>query len=764
MRHQILAAALLGTLPLAAQQGDRKEHTKMDPVVPESEVPPSPVLSVADALKSFQIAPGFVIEPVVAEPLVEKPVCLDFDAAGRMWVCEMRGYMPDIDGKGENVPEGRISVLEDTDGDGKADKKTVFLDKVLLPRAVAVFDDGILFLDENRLCWAKRDGLKMVGQPEVIDSKFNGGGNVEHKPNGLMPNLDNWLYLAKSDKRIRRVNGKWEIEPTSFRGQWGIARDDWGRLYHNHNSAFMFGESLAPNLLQGNAAVKMKYNDTEGLGNNRTWPIRVTPGVNRAYLSKANGYGEQTLDPKTHKLINCTAAAGLTVYRGTNLPKDWYGMGFSTESSVNLVKAIKIAEKDGKLSGSHPFGEKEFLASTDERFRPVNVYTAPDGSLYLLDMYHGIIQHKTYQTSYLREQHLSRGLDKPGFGHGRIYRIRSTSGKLEPQVDISSLKGLDLVKMLMHANSWHRETAQRVMVDRKDAELVPLLAKLAANGSPVARVHAFWTLEGMGALKSEHLIPALKDKDAKVQASALWACTRLDAAELSKLESGLVAIKPAAPEVAPYLARVLGSLGTAKSLDALAALLKDEPKARFIREAAVSGLHGHEAEFVKLADPKDKGLMAWLDQGAKNASAKGPVGPALKGEQLASFNRGKALFAGEAVCFSCHGPDGSGVVGLGPPLDNSEWVTGKPDVLIKIMLHGMTGPVTVAGVDYAPTADMPSLGMNPMFTDQKLADIATYVRNEWSNKAPAVTESTVKKVRDDNKDRGGKPWTAGELK
>src|SRR5690606_27737735 len=141
--------------------------------------------------------------------------------------------------------------------------------------------------------------------------------------------------------------------------------------------------------------------------------------------------------------------------RGTNFPKDWYGTGFSTESSVNLVKAIRITEKDGKQSGSHPLGEKEFLASTDERIRPVSVYTAPDGSLYLLDMYHGIIQHKTYQPTYPRTQHLSRGLDKPGLGHGRIYRIRSTSGKLEKPVDIAALKGLDLVKMLMHANSWH---------------------------------------------------------------------------------------------------------------------------------------------------------------------------------------------------------------------------------------------------------------------------------------------------------------------
>ena len=762
MRPHTLFAIVLGIFPLAAQQGDRKEHGNMDPVVPEKEIPASPVLSVEDALKSFKIAPGFVIEPVVTEPLVEKPVCLDFDPAGRMWVCEMRGYMPDIDGIGESEPQGRISVLEDSDGDGKADKKTVFLEKVLLPRAVVVFGDGILYLDEHRLLWQKREGLKAVGEPDVVDANFNGGGNVEHKPNGLMPNLDNYLYLAKSDKRIKRDGGKWMIEPTAFRGQWGIARDDYGRLYHNHNSAFMFGESLAPNLLQGNAAVRLKYNDNIALGNNRTWPIRVTPGVNRAYMSRENGYTEQTLDPRTHKLINCTAAAGLTVYRGTNFPKDWYGTGFSTESSVNLLKAIEITEKDGMQSGSHPLGEKEFLASTDERFRPVNVYTAPDGSLYLLDMYHGIIQHKTYQTTYLREQHLSRGLDKPGTGHGRIYRIRSTSGKLEKPVDIAALQGLDLVKMLMHANSWHRETAQRVLVERKDPATLPLLAKLAANGQPIPRIHAIWTLEGLGQLKAEHLASPLKDEDPKVQASALWAATKLDPAELSKLGAGLASLKPAGVEAAPYLARVLGSVGTPEALAALAKLLKAEPEARFIREAAISGLHGHEAEFKALASPGDRQFAQWLDQGERNAAA-AQQGPSLKGADLASWNRGKALYAGEAVCFSCHGPDGSGVTALGPPLDGSEWVTGKPETLVNIMLHGMTGPVTVAGQTYTPTADMPALGMNPMFTDQKMADIATYVRNEWSNKAPAVSPAVVKKQREATKSRSGRPWTAAEL-
>ncbi len=756
--------SLCFALLAVAQQGDG-DGTRMDPVVPENLIPPSPVLSVSEALKSFRLAPGFVIEPVAAEPLVEKPVCLDFDAAGRMWVCEMRGYMPDIDGKGEKTPEGRIVILEDTNSDGKADKRTVFLEKLLLPRALCVYEDGVLFMDETRLCWIKRKGDLPDGTAKVIQTKMMEAGNVEHKPNGLLSNLDNRLYLAKSDNRLRRNGDDWQIEPTAFRGQWGIARDDYGLLYHNNNSTLLFADLLAPNLLMGNPGVKMKFKDFTQLGSNRVWPARVTPAVNRAYQSKAHGFDTDTLDPKTYKLVNATAAAGMTIYRGTNFPKAWHGTAFVTESVANLVKAIRIEEKDGTPKGGFPMEESEFLASTDERFRPVNAYNAPDGSLYLLDMYHGIIQHSTYMTSYLRKQTLARGLESPGFGHGRIYRIRSTAGKIEKQTNLAALQGLDLVKMLMAPNAWQREMAQRLLVERNDPATIPFLAKLAAGGATVARIHAIWTLEGMNALKAEHLVAAIRSDDAKLQASALWASTRLSADEPAKLEPVLLAAKPASPEVVPYLTRALGPLGTAKAFERLASLIKSDGKEPFVRQAAISGLDRHETEFrdARMKDTNDKELLTWLDQGSKDASAATPADSGLKGAELASFQRGKTMFHGEAACFGCHSADGAGMPNLGPPLDESEWVTGKPETLVRILLHGMTGPVTVDGETYTPAADMPGLGMNPAITDQALADIATYVRNEWSNKAAPVPATFVKTQRELTKDRSGLSWTAKDL-
>ena len=764
MLARISILSLVFIASLFAREGDRKGG-RMAPVVPENLIPPSPVLSVDEALKSFRLAPGFVIEAVAAEPLVEKPVCLDFDTAGRMWVCEMRGYMPDIDGIGEAVPEGRIVILEDSDQDGKIDKRTVFLDKLLLPRAIAVFTDGVLFMDEHRLCWIKRKGDLADGEPQRIDTKIVDVGNVEHKPNGLLANLDNRYYLAKSDKRLHRVGGGWELETTQFRGQWGIARDDYGRLYHNNNSTLLFGDLLVPNLLQGNPGVKMKVTDFTQLGTNRVWPARVTPAVNRAYMSKANGFGSDTLDPETHKLISATSAAGMAIYRGTDFPKEWYGTAFTTEPVSNLIKAIHIEEANAVMKGTHPLGESEFLASTDERFRPVNAYNAPDGSLYIVDMYHGIIQHKTYMTRYLRDQTLSRGLDAPGFGQGRIYRIRSTSGKLETLKNLAALQGLDLVKVLMHPNVWQRETAQRLLVERKDSATIPYLAKLTAGGSALARIHAIWTLEGMGALAAEHLVPAIQSSDAKLQSSALWASTRLTRAELNKLEPVLVNATPAAIEVAPYLARALGPLGTPKAFARLAGLIDSQGKTPFVREAAVSGLDQHEIEFrdAWIKDSKDKTLLAWLEQGSKGGGSDAPLTSSLKGSALASYERGRTMFHGEAACFGCHSADGAGMPNLGPPLDDSQWVTGNPDTLIKILLHGMTGPVSVDGAIYNPAADMPGLSMNPAMTDQSLADLATYIRNEWSNQAKPVPVSLVKRQRELTKDRTGRAWTAKEL-
>lgn len=764
MKRSLIPFALFPAL-VSAQNGDKKD-TNFTPVVPAEMIPAAPVLSVKEALKGFQIAPGFVIEPIAAEPLVDKPVAIDIDPAGRLWVCEMTGFMPDLDGKGEELPQGKIVVLEDTNGDGVMDKRTVFLDQIVLPRAVSVFPDGVLFIDEHELQWVKRDGLKIVGKPEVVQKGLVGEGNPEHKMNGLMRNLDNWLYNAKSSKRLRRIDGKWVIQSTTDRGQWGITHDDYGRLYANNNSAFLIGEALAPDLLGDNSKANFKISAGVQIGSNNTWPIRVTPGVNRAYQSKKNGYPNDTLNPETFKLTDCTAASGPVIYRGTNFPKEWYGRAFSPEPSVNLLKVIDIQDKDAALKGSHPLGKTEFLATTDERFRPVNTYNSPDGSLMVVDMSHGILQHKFYLTSYLRQQYASRGLDKPATGVGRIYRIRSTSGKLEAKVNFETLTPAAIVPYLGHANGWHRDTAQRELINRADLSVVPALEKLAATSTnPLAQINAMWTLEGLGKLNATTVAWVLKSTQAKAVCSALWASTKLNEAELAKLAPVLIALPSADKETQIYLARALGQIGTPAAYDRLVQLLEADPANASLQAAAVTGLKKHEQEFKthlkdKLANSK---LAGWLDKAIAGPGKANTETQGLSPEHLASFERGKKMYIGEAACFGCHGSKGEGVTSLGPPLDGSEWVTESQERLLKILLRGLTGPITVDGTKYTPTSDMPGLALNPMMDNQKIADIATYIRHEWSNRADQVKPETVDKARKATEAQGTKPYTAAEL-
>ena len=764
MKTKPIALLFALAAPLLAQQGNRKGHDNMEPVVPQNLVPPAPVLSPADAMKTLQIAPGFEIKAFATEPMIEEPVALDYDPAGRLWVCEMIGYMTDIDGTDEDTPMGRIVILEDTDKDGQADKRTVFLDKLLLPRAVAVYPDGLLYATQQDLYFIKRDGLKPVGEPAVAVKGYIEGGNVEHRANGLVRGLDNWLYNAKSAMRIRRINGKFVSEPTLFRGQWGVAFDNYGRIYHNNNSQFLMGDFIGPNVLEGNPSVNTKISSTSQIGSNKPFPIRVTPGVNRAYIQKSNGYDSNTLDPETFKLLSCTGAAGLTIYRGTNFPSEWVGRSLITEPSINLVKAMDVSESGTKLKGEFVYPDREWLASTDERFRPVNIYNAPDGSVHLLDMYHGIIQHKTYVTTYLRKYYTSLGLDKPGKGYGRIYRITAKGGKVEEVPDMESLPSAELVKFLAHPNGWHRDMAQRVLGTRDaDKETTGLLTKLVAmNDRPLAQMHALWTLENMGALTAESVSTALKASDKKVIVSALLVANTLPHPELLKLEPTLLAMKPADEETTVYLTRALGPVATPAAFAKINDLVNGS-KNSFVKAAAFSGLAQQEHAFKESLGAKltDKQLSGWIEQSAKK---KGPTGPALKGAALASFERGKALFHGEAACFGCHAPDGAGVLGLGPPLDESEWVTGKDEVFAKILLHGMTGPITVNGTKYETPAEMPALYVNPMFTDEKIADIMTYTRNAWSNKAAPVSPDLIKKLRKETADRSGRPYTEKDLK
>ena len=229
------------------------------------------------------------------------------------------------------------------------------------------------------------------------------------------------------------------MRTTLSRGQWGATQDDAGRVYRNTNSAALFVDVVPTPYYTRNPRMMRTRGSYETLDTgdlNTVWPIRPNPGVNR-------GYQDGVLRPdKT--LAAFTAVGAPTFYRGDRLPAELYGNVFLAEPAGNLVSRVIVTDDGTMLRGRKAYERGEFIASTDERFRPVYLSSAPDGTLYLVDMYHGIIQHKGYITEYLRDQILSRQLERPQ-GHGRIYRIVHTTTKRGPKPALSAMKGPQLV-------------------------------------------------------------------------------------------------------------------------------------------------------------------------------------------------------------------------------------------------------------------------------------------------------------------------------
>lgn len=607
MRFPVLI--LLGAMaPLAglAQQGDRRGEVQQPPPA-DLEIPPAPVLTPEEALASFDVAPGFRVELIAAEPLVHDPVAIAFDPDGRLWVVEMTGFMPNVDGVGEDEPVGSIAVLNDTDGDGTMDERTVFLDHLVLPRAIGFAGGGVLVAEPPHL-WLCRDvdGDGRADEKTEVAPDYGGSGNPEHKANGLLRAIDNWIYSARFDVRFRYDGGEWLREPTVARGQWGITQDDYGRLLYNENSDPVRGDLLPGEWLLRNPHLTNPAGAGESLAPNRsTFPIRVTPGINRGYQR----LGED------QKLPSVTAAGGVVAYRGGIFPTEFANNFIVCEPAGNLVQIYEWLEQDGRRIAQNVYLDerRELLASTDERFRPVNSAVGPDGGLYLVDMYRGIIQHRVFVTTYLRNQIIDRGLENP-IGLGRIWRIVPEDADLFPRPALSDATTAELVAALAHPNGWWRDTAQRLVVERADPAALPLLRTLlTTNDNELARLHALWTLEGFHALDAADLQAAWNDSSFAVRtAGHRLGAQVLEGAARDQLQQLLLAeVKNAEEgESRRHAALVLGAFKTPEVESALFDLLQQWPDDSFLVDAIISGLEGRELAIVErlLAETTDESL------------------------------------------------------------------------------------------------------------------------------------------------------------
>lgn len=600
MLPRLLPLFLFTSAALLAQKGD-KPGEEQKPLPSHIKAPPAPVLIAEEAIKTLKVAPGFRVEIAAADPLVGDPVAMTIGPDGRIWVVEMRGFMPNADGKGEDAKVGTVAVLEDTDGDGRVDKRTTFLDKLVLPRALALVGDGVLVAEPPHL-WFARDtnGDGVADEKKEIFSDYGGTTNPEHTANGLMWALDNWIYNANHTQRFRYLgNGKFETESTVTRGQWGITQDDTGRIYHNSNSDPLRSDLVPSAYLRRNPFLLKPEGTNVRLApaNLPIWPGRVTTGVNRGY---------RTLNAEG-KITAVTAACGPLIYRSGLYPAEFYGNAFIVEPAGNLVKRMILTEAGGTITARNAYEGSEFLTSTDERFRPVNTANGPDGALYVVDMYRGIIQHRIYMTSFLRKQVDERGL-ADGIGMGRIYRlVPETATRSKVKFNLATESSAQLVTRLRAANSWWRDTAQRLLVERKDPASVEPLRALVRTGVPLARLHALWTLHGIGQLDRDTVLAALGDGDERVAAAAIrLAEPWLAKADDTAIYQAVARVNAAnSPALTLQLALSLGENPTAAAVADLAALAKRAGTQPFVADAIVSGLVGRELDFLKLVSLAD---------------------------------------------------------------------------------------------------------------------------------------------------------------
>jgi mono/diheme cytochrome c family protein len=704
--------------------------------------PPVTRLSPEDQQKRFQLPPGYKIEPVLTDPLIEDPVGVTFDGNGRMYVLEMRSYMRDAEGSNSREPISRISRHEDTDGDGKFDKHTVFADKLVMPRMAFPLGDGVILTLEtdNRDMYKLTDtnGDGVADKREVFYPNVGRVTNMEWQPGGLTRALDNWLYMTYNPFRLRVMpDGKILREETDPNGgQWWSSQDNYGKTWWVDGGGEIGPVNFQVPILYG--AINMPDNFE---------PDFQTPYPAPDGIADMQG-GMRRVRMPEGTLNHFTAASGSEIYRGHRLPTDMVGDLFFTEPVGRIVRRAKVVVTEGVTQLRNAYPKSEFIRSTDPLFRPVCITNAPDGTLYLMDMYTGIIQDAQFvgPASYLRRKIDQFALDKQ-HNWGRIWRITyegTTPDRARPQMYRDS--AAQLVKHLEHANGWWRDTAQAELVRRQDKSVVAALQTMARSSSnQLARIHALWTLEGLGAMDAALVREQMKHSDPKIRIQAIRASETLyKAGDKSFANDYRAMLKDADTEVVIQ-----------------AMLTLNLHKAPQYAEAIKSTIASNSARGVK-----EIGGQLLQPTGASQGQRPSLADSAVTGLNFSTDDR-RVLARGDAIyrelCFSCHGPDGQGAPMAGapagstlaPPLRGSPRVSGHRDAVIKILLNGLTGDVD--GKSY-PGGIMPPMGTN---TDEWIADATSYVRNSFGNSESMVTPAQVAAVRAANTRK--EPWTIEEL-
>ncbi len=555
----------------------------------------APAKSPEESLASMHARPGFKVELVASEPLTKSPIAFDWGADGKLWVVEMGDYPLGLDGKGK--AGGVVRFLEDTKGDGHYDKSTVFLDGLPMPTGIIPWRKGVIVCDPPEIFYA--EDTNGDGKADIHVTLYTGfvEGNPQHRANGFDYGLDNWIYggngnsggvirSLKTDKSVNISGRDFRFRPDdgafdaqAGQAQYGRHRDDWGNWFAIDN--------ISPGWHY--------FLPIEYLGRNPFLPVRSTRQVMATYADSTRVYPISHLtqrfnDPGTEGHL--TSANSIMPYRDDLFGPDFAASYFVSEPVHNLIHRENL-EPAGVSFTSHRAADEqtnEFLASTDNWFRPTMTKTGPDGALYVADMYRLVIEHPEWIPLDIQKSvDLRAGEDK-----GRIYRVYPANAALRKIPRLDQMNAVQLVAAMESPNGWQRDTAQRLLVESGDKSAVTPLAELLAHSpNPKTRLQALCTLDGLRALTPDFLIQALKDAHPAVRERAVRISEPMLGSSAS-LDNALFALADDPNIRVRYqLAFSLGGWADARAARALARIALHDSQDERLQTAVMSSATNH---------------------------------------------------------------------------------------------------------------------------------------------------------------------------
>jgi mono/diheme cytochrome c family protein len=682
--------------------------------------PPVLPLTVEEEQSKFVLMAGYKMSPVLTEPQIQQPGAISFDGNGRMYVLELRSYMLTADSKGTLEPTSGISRWEDRDNDGVYETGGMFVNNLVFPRFVLPYGpDCILTMESNQdvvYKYTDTDGDGKADKKEFFTDNYGRSGNVEHQQAFLYWGMDNWLYSTINAFRVRETsNGVLRESTGNNNGQWGVTHDDDGKLW------FQGGASGLPSHFQYPIHLG-DYSTERGAGFEEGFDI---PYGSPVIIADMQG-GMPSVREKEGSLNRVTGAAGNDIYRGDRLPKELYGQYFYGEPVARIVRQVNEVKKGGlsELQNVYQKDEAEFIRSTDPLFRPVDMTTAPDGSMYITDMYHGIIQEGqwTPKGSYLRAKIEQYQLDKV-ISLGRIWRLTHEGierDKTQPRMFEES--SADLVKHLSHPNGWWRDKAQQLLVLRQDKSVVPELEKIVKSDYKLEpRFHALWVLEGLGELKPELVREMMEDPHYRMRNMALYVSETLYKKGEKSFEVDYLKMTNDSNVEVKMRALMVGKLFKVPGI-------LDVAKQTLAADSSV----GIKLVAEHIINPPETQYSYF---GKKN--------PNHSDEEKVRIDQGQKIY--QELCSQCHGTEGRGTpVGDGlmaPSFVSNPNLKGHSDYVVKTILRGLTGEIenkAYEGVIMVPMAEN---------SDDWVSSIASFIRYSFDNNASLVTTNDVARIR-----------------